>query len=439
MNKLVIVGNGFDLAHDLQTSYNHFMNDFWSSLEYNRNEELIKEVISINEMYLANFPFSKIKNFKDFNSHFRQYVDENGYDFVETRYYCRNNKTSGFKVVFEFRNLFFKQINLKSLENWIDIENEYFNQLKIISKRKITSYNGSREEADKNQIIKNKLSAKKLNDEFSIIKRLLKSYLIKTVQSQYNFSNGRILNFDKLLQLFEVKPLYLSKTNENNIYLTEFQREDYEDLLKFDDELVDADTHSILQPFLNDSEKKTVFLNFNYTSSLYPYINLIKSKSYGNYYKSEIISIHGLLENYGDFEINFGFGDEMDEDYKFIENLNDNEYLMNFKSFKYLRNRHYKNLLDYIDSDKFQVYIMGHSCGLSDRTLLNTIFEHEYCRSIKVFYHKREDGSDNFTEIVQNVSRHFDDKKLMRSKIVNKELCQPLPQNARFEKKSTAE
>lgn len=125
------------------------MNDFWSSLEYHRNEELIKEVISINEKYLGNFPFSKIKNFKDFNSYFRQYVDENGYDFVENRYYCRSSKTSGFEVVFELRNEFFKQINLKSLENWIDIENEYFNQLKIIAKRKITSYNGNRKEADK--------------------------------------------------------------------------------------------------------------------------------------------------------------------------------------------------------------------------------------------------------------------------------------------------
>lgn len=78
---------------------------------------------------------------------------------------------------------------------------------------------------------------------------------------------------------------------------------------------------------------------------------------------------------------------------------------------------------------------MGHSCGLMDRTLLNTIFEHENCRSIKVFYHQREDGSDNFTEIAQNISRHFNNKKVMRSKIVNKSLCEPLPQNIRFKKK----
>jgi hypothetical protein len=123
----------------------------------------------------------------------------------------------------------------------------------------------------------------------------------------------------------------------------------------------------------------------------------------------------------------------MDEDYKIIENLDDNEYLKNFKSFQYLQNSNYKTLLDYIDMDKFQVLILGHSCGLSDRTLLNTVFEHINCRSIKVFYHETIDLNgkvikDNYSEIIQNISRHFNKKKLMREKIVNKTLCQPLPQ-----------
>ena len=114
----------------------------------------------------------------------------------------------------------------------------------------------------------------------------------------------------------------------------------------------------------------------------------------------------------------------MDDDYKIIENINDNEYLKNFKSFQYLQNSNYSSLLNYIDSDKFQVVIMGHSCGLYDRTLLNTIFEHNNCRSIKVYYHQWEDKEtheikDNYTEINQNISRHFNKKKLMREKIVN--------------------
>ena len=138
--------------------------------------------------------------------------------------------------------------------------------------------------------------------------------------------------------------------------------------------------------------------------------------------------IHGKLGNVLENKINFGFGDEMDDDYKAIENLNENEYLKNFKSFQYLQNSNYNDLLRYIDSERFQVIVMGHSCGLSDRTLLNTIFEHTNCRSIKVFYHLKEDGTDNYTEIIQNISRHFNKKKLMREKIVNKTFCKPLPQ-----------
>lgn len=126
--------------------------------------------------------------------------------------------------------------------------------------------------------------------------------------------------------------------------------------------------------------------------------------------------------------VNFGFGDEMDDDYQSIENMDKNEYLKNFKSFQYLQNSNYKQLLDFIDTNKFQVVILGHSCGLSDRTLLNTIFEHTNCRSIKVYYHQKDDGSDNYTEIIQNISRHFNKKKLMREKIVNKTLCKPLLQ-----------
>ncbi|TXD74537.1 hypothetical protein ESU54_02810 [Aequorivita antarctica] len=88
-----------------------------------------------------------------------------------------------------------------------------------------------------------------------------------------------------------------------------------------------------------------------------------------------------------------------------------------------------------MNSDKkFQVYIFGHSCGLSDRKLLNTIFENSNCRSIKIFYHKNGNG-DNYTELTQNISRHFNKKALMREKIVDKTLSVELPQNIRFTEK----
>ena len=71
---------------------------------------------------------------------------------------------------------------------------------------------------------------------------------------------------------------------------------------------------------------------------------------------------------------------------------------------------------------------MGHSCGNSDRTLLNTLFEHKNCVSIKPYNYQKDDGSDNYLEIAQNICRNFTDMKLMRDRVVNKMFCEPLSQ-----------
>jgi hypothetical protein len=165
---------------------------------------------------------------------------------------------------------------------------------------------------------------------------------------------------------------------------------------------------------------RTLFLNFNYTNTaekLYA-----KSENRGN---CELINMHGELDNANN-PIIFGYGDEMDEDYKKIVNLNDNDYLQNIKSIRYLETDNYRNLLAFINSAPYQIYIMGHSCGNSDRTLLNTLFEHENCVSIKPYYYKKEDGTDNYIDIVQNISRNFKDATLMRDRVVNKTYCEPL-------------
>ena len=59
---------------------------------------------------------------------------------------------------------------------------------------------------------------------------------------------------------------------------------------------------------------------------------------------------------------------------------------------------------------------------------LNTLFEHKNCVSIKPFYYKKEDGTDNYIDIIQNINRNFTDMKLMRDRVVNKTFCVPLPQ-----------
>ena len=119
-------------------------------------------------------------------------------------------------------------------------------------------------------------------------------------------------------------------------------------------------------------------------------------------------------------------GDELDDNYKKIVKLNNNEHLKNIKSIKYLEEDNYRKILEFIESAPYQIYIMGHSCGNSDRTLLNTLFEHKNCISIKPFYYIKENGESNYLDLIQNISRNFTDMKLMRDRVVNKLFCEPI-------------
>lgn len=405
MNRLVIIGNGFDLAHGLPTSYKDFIDDFWEGI---RDSEYKDDFISFE--YKSRIEFKSNKNLCDLSKYFIA-VDEQ-VKFSEGEIYLEygNNFLNGKYPrahILNYKNVFFRLINQKSIQNWVDIENEYYKQLKGIVNLK---HENSLVDEDEFEISR-KEKIFRLNKEFEQVKKLLEKYLVEKVVNKFDFIKGQ--NPDRIKIWDVLKPIsFLS--NENNI-LKEF--------------IDTEDVKEIKEHFDNEKKEELVnqlyFLNFNYTSLASVYCEALEKD---DRIESRMNFIHGSLGNVLENRINFGFGDEMDDEYKAIENLNDNEYLRNFKSFQYLQNSNYKDLLNYVDSEKFQALIMGHSCGLSDRTLLNTIFEHNNCRSIKVFYHQKEDGTDNYTEIIQNISRHFNKKKLMREKIVNKTLCQPLPQ-----------
>lgn len=93
-----------------------------------------------------------------------------------------------------------------------------------------------------------------------------------------------------------------------------------------------------------------------------------------------------------------------------------------------MQTKNYNQLTRFIESNDFQVHIYGHSCGLSDRTLLNQIFEHNQCKSIKIFYHKIDDDTNDFTDKTYDISRHFKDKIMLRKKLISLELSIEMPQ-----------
>lgn len=401
MNRLVIIGNGFDLAHGLPTKYKDFIDDYWASIKNSSHDGLV----SFN---LDNYAeFHNHKNLEDLigtiiniNSDFRK-------EGIEV-YKLKTNLiplTDNRVQILNYKNHFFKLINQNSIQNWVDIENIYYKSLKEKAKGELRNQNYI-------------WDIKRLNKEFEEVKNLLEKYLKEKIVDKYQLDFTKDQNIDWANIYNDLKPISLF-SNQHAVHNEFIKTEDVEE---------------IKQHFEREKKEELVnnlyFLNFNYTPIASIYSDLLNKD---DKIESKVNYIHGNLGNIIENKINFGFGDEMDDDYKMIENIDDNEYLKNFKSFQYLQNSNYNDLLRYIDSDKYQVCIMGHSCGLSDRTLLNTIFEHNNCRSIKAFYHETKDKEgkvikDNYTDIIQNISRHFNNKKLMREKIVNKTLCKPLPQ-----------
>lgn len=63
MNRLVIIGNGFDRAHGLPTSYQHFIDDFWKNIKVSHQKDLYKDIVLINKQY-DGFLNLSINNFK---------------------------------------------------------------------------------------------------------------------------------------------------------------------------------------------------------------------------------------------------------------------------------------------------------------------------------------------------------------------------------------
>ncbi len=162
------------------------------------------------------------------------------------------------------------------------------------------------------------------------------------------------------------------------------------------------------------------FLNFNYTSTIEPYMKNLNWTPTTNY-------IHGQLNN-PENPIIFGYGDETDEHYEEMEKLNINEFLTHFKSFGYFNTPNYQQLLKFIGGNAFTVSIIGHSCGLSDRVLFKSIFEHPHCHSIEIHFRERADGTNNYIQLTHEISRHFSDKSKMRKIVKNIKDCRSLKQ-----------
>lgn len=406
MNRLVLIGNGFDLAHGLNTRYEDFINWYWEQ----KINEFVHELTNISQDNLCIFKLLD-------GSFWSSYV------MPILRSYPRPTNIEVIQHIFKDKQCckiipcpFFVNI-LQSIgtRNWVDIENEYYDLLKDYvleedGECKVDELNGQlRFLQDK---LVEYLSGIEIKE--NIIRRDIRPKIYAPIKPSDIAIGGQ----DSLKGHVKARLNLDSRELENRVsqYASiSYSNGRVEGFKKTFSESGEIDWEIVPKELLLPNQ--ILFLNFNYTKTAQFYCM--------NAPIFNVIQIHGEIEKPS--SVIFGYGDELDEDYKKIMNKNDNRYLGNIKSVKYLESDNYRKVLSFIEAEPYQILIMGHSCGNSDRTLLNTLFEHKNCVSIKPYYYKdMETGKDNYLELVQNISRNFKDMKLMRDRVVNKTFTEPL-------------
>jgi len=410
MNRLVLIGNGFDLAHGLKTSYADFINWY----KAHRVEQLGEEHSNVSKDPLCTI---QLKERQALSIYAMNYIREHQLDFSHEGFwdYILHNSYE-FEVKF---SPFFERIN-KGIETkgWVDIENEYYELLKQYALDSVLKEEG-------------KISSmKSLNKQLEYLKELLVQYLTEITEQDPKIIKSIS---HEIYAPFEREDMSV----HTNYHMFEEEQWEWEDRQDKGEELmailakygysvkecmewvqawIEDEHDSTKYPFAFLLPKNIMLLNFNYTHTAQIYKKTDDS--------FEEIHIHGDIDDKE--HVIFGYGDEMHSDFEKLKEREDGECLRYVKSIRYLEASNYKKLLRFIDSAPFQVVIMGHSCGRSDRTLLHTIFEHGNCASIKLCYYRKEDGSDDYLEKIQNISRNFVSMEDMRDVVVPKPQCNPL-------------
>ncbi|MDN3643751.1 AbiH family protein [Lutimonas halocynthiae] len=359
-NYVLLIGNGFDIAHGHETSYL----DFADYLLIQLSQRIFTHLSGA----LASNPYFDDRaniNLRHIALNKRNDVNQDFQDLFEA--FLKSETANSHKYIHEvliekyldklqliLANKFMAGLfrNRSSSNNWFDIENMYFKNVKDIALRK----------PYQNQRLKN------LNKDFNDLKTELSDYL-----NNQNYS-------------------------------------------------VNKEIHSYFGTLAKSIDSLTI-INFNYTPTLDNYQKLFPVDC-------EIFNIHGTLKK---GNIIFGYGNDQNDEYRRILELEEDEPLKNFKTFEYLRDGVYSSLLERIGNfSDYEVYVIGHSLALTDKTILEEVFSRKECSSINLL--KRTDLKNESNKIIENfkklsyaVARVIEDDKIVRKIIVDQDRTMYFP------------
>lgn len=416
--KIVILGNGFDLRHFLPTKYNHL-------------------ITILREIGNYNFSDSEVSFSDLFNESFKQ-KDEFFYNGILNCYDVQNIKFNSDKLKSIqdrlIKNSWFqylKTVEDSKIETWIDFETEINRVLKIVSiyfesfnrgdfEKIIYGFLGDESKFYTSNYHSNNYFHNKLQHNILINFNLFKD----EDGDRYSILDKNfILTIDNEIQYFKEKKFFDSIYNSLEEFIGIFN--DY--LIFIVNSFYKNFKEDIKENFIIKNKKflfnsVTKIYSFNYTNSL--------QKLYNNNFTSyKIEFLHGKsIENWGNIleELEIVLG--VDE----IENSLKDDKLFQFTKYfqKLHKNTDYLFLDNVIkqfekpmtkDEHNYVFYFWGHSLDISDKDYINDVFKIIKLREnnkIIVFYHSISAKA----ELLKNLLAVIQDKNIIEDLMKTKRL-----------------
>lgn len=395
---ILIIGNGFDLAHGLPTIYKDFLefindskNDFYENVKqyYPYENDNYFNDIEFPDNYKdfikkpnVNYPRIAIKKCSPLSSLFSVYK-RNIYRIFSLNQTDSPSSNDGIKIAqnifdedetikynsillwaFLKGNLWFdyfnKKVKEKSMmgENWIDFESEISTIIRILEKTSLQTSGQNKEAKD-----------------VTIRDILLKNVYVTNPK---DFTRRLEDDLDILIKCLEVYLLLINKFPINNI----------------NKNIVDTKADKVI--------------SFNYTNI---YLN-----NYNTIQKNDIDFIHGEA---GKDNIVLGIEETFEDE----KEINNNLTFIKFKKYfqriykktglKYkdwLENANDKKLDEFFndstaDKIKHNIYIFGHSLDVTDKDILNYIILHKNVGKTTIYYYNEEAYAQQITNLVKVIGK----------------------------------
>lgn len=347
MNVLVI-GNGFDLAHGLPTRYMDFL-------------EFIEKYKEYNDYYMIKYDFTNIA------AYFKN-LKENRSDI----YNEINNLINNNRWIHHFLMLKDKKL-LENKQTWIDFESEISKVIQTLDKIKRSFKNDSYSEW--NQVKLDEYEYEVLNNIFDFDRKLdivNRFLLLKEIES---ITIKLVEDLNKLIRCLE-------------IYLDDYVSNKYFETLKKKEFITNLKIDKIL--------------SFNYTNTY--------KKLYGSSH-IEFNYIHGMVNRKHDLnscDLILGI-DEYLDDYEKNQYVDFIQFKKFFQRIYKSTSCSYKEWLETYELYKkkfpksrrgLNIYFIGHSLDVTDKDILKELILHEGANTT-IYYHNQETLSRLITNLVK--------------------------------------